>query len=87
MERYSEAFHHFTEALNIFPEISSSADFCCVNEKKLKGYYASCASVCGRKTPVQKRSLYDQFNHSIANNYEVSISKLYIISFQFFFNL
>ena len=68
MERYTDAFHHFSEAMSIFKEVGINADFCTVIEKKLMGYHASCAAICGRTTPVQKRSLYDQYNHSISEN-------------------
>ncbi|KAK7083344.1 hypothetical protein SK128_000608, partial [Halocaridina rubra] len=52
------------------PELGSLPEYCRVNESKLKGYYASCAALCGRSTPVEKRSLYDRFMHATANNFQ-----------------
>ncbi|KAB7506085.1 Integrator complex subunit 8 [Armadillidium nasatum] len=69
-ERFSEALHHFTEAQQLIPELGSSPEFCHLEEEKLRGFYRSCSTICGRATPVAKRSLYDRFIHCLSNNFE-----------------
>lgn len=69
-ERYEDAYSHFSEALKLLPELGSTPEYCQVNESKLRGYYNSCASLCGRTTPVEKRSLYDRFSHALSNRYQ-----------------
>ncbi|CAL4072953.1 unnamed protein product, partial [Meganyctiphanes norvegica] len=69
-ERYEDAFSHFSEAVKLFSELGSNPEYCNVNEAKLQGYYNSCASMCGRKTPVEQRSLYDRFNFALKNRYQ-----------------
>ncbi|XP_042208112.1 integrator complex subunit 8-like [Homarus americanus] len=69
-ERYEDAFSHFSEACKLLPEIGSHPEYCQVNESKLRGYYKSCASLCGRSTPPEQRSLYDRFLYSASNGYQ-----------------
>lgn len=73
-ERYEDAYSHFAEAYKLMSELGPQPEYCQVNIDKLKGYYNSCASLCGRSTPLEKRSLYDRFLYSVGNGYQVSIS-------------
>lgn len=68
-ERYEDAYSHFAEACKLFPELGSHPEYCSVSKSKLNGYYNSCASLCGRSTPVDQRPIYDRFQYSIGNGY------------------
>ncbi|KAK4303799.1 hypothetical protein Pmani_024217 [Petrolisthes manimaculis] len=75
-ERYEDAFSHFSEAHKLLSEIGCQPEYCQVNEAHLKGYYTSCASLCGRSTPLDQRSLYDRFLHSLGNGYQDMVKVL-----------
>nr|XP_053634406.1 LOW QUALITY PROTEIN: uncharacterized protein LOC128689966 [Cherax quadricarinatus] len=62
---------HFSEACKLLPELGSHAEYCQMNESKLRGYYKSCASLCSQSTPLEQRSLYDRFLYSLGNEYQV----------------
>ncbi|KAK8407265.1 hypothetical protein O3P69_002074 [Scylla paramamosain] len=70
-ERYEDGYSHFAEAYKLMSELGPQPEYCQVNIDKLKGYYSSCASLCGRSTPLEKRSLYDRFLYSLGNGYQV----------------
>ena len=72
-ERYEDGYSHFAEAYKLMSELGPQSEYCQVNIDKLKGYYNSCASLCGRSTPLEKRSLYDRFLYSVGNGYQVWI--------------
>lgn len=69
-ERYEDAYSHFSEACKLLPELGSHAEYCQMNESKLRGYYKSCASLCSQSTPLEQRSLYDRFLYSLGNEYQ-----------------
>ncbi|XP_063860664.1 LOW QUALITY PROTEIN: uncharacterized protein LOC135100977 [Scylla paramamosain] len=69
-ERYEDGYSHFAEAYKLMSELGPQPEYCQVNIDKLKGYYSSCASLCGRSTPLEKRSLYDRFLYSLGNGYQ-----------------
>lgn len=69
-ERYEDGYSHFAEAYKLMSELGPQPEYCQVNIDKLKGYYSSCASLCGRSTPLEKRSLYDRFLYSMGNGYQ-----------------
>lgn len=79
-ERYEDAYSHFSEAKKLMDDIGTNPEYCQVNKSKLSGYYNSCASLCGRATPVEKRSLYDRFLYSIGNGYHVSFCSKYCVN-------
>lgn len=69
-ERFEDAYSHFSEAHKLMSELGPQPEYCQVNIDKLKGYYNSCASLCGRSTPVDKRSLYDRFLYTRDTGYQ-----------------
>ncbi|XP_064090172.1 integrator complex subunit 8-like [Macrobrachium nipponense] len=75
-EKHEDAYSHFSEALKLMAEVGPHPDYCHVNEAKLKGYYNSCAALCGRSTPVEQRSLYDRFMYAMSNNFQGLIEVL-----------
>lgn len=78
-ERYEDAYSHFAEACKLFPELGSHPEYCTVNKSKLNGYYNSCASLCGRSTPVEQRPLYDRFQYSVGNGYLVRVFNIHVL--------
>lgn len=75
-ERFEDAYSHFSEAHKLMSELGPQPEYCQVNIDKLKGYYNSCASLCGRSTPVDKRSLYDRFLYTRDTGYQVRVAPL-----------
>lgn len=79
-ERFEDAYSHFSEAHKLMSELGPHPEYCQVNIDKLKGYYNSCASLCGRSTPLDKRSLYDRFLYSRGTGYQVRVVPLSFLS-------
>ncbi|XP_076035651.1 integrator complex subunit 8 isoform X2 [Oratosquilla oratoria] len=69
-EQYEDAVSHFEEAKKLLQEAGASVEFCGVDKKRLDGYILSCGTICGRKTPVEKLSLLEQFHHSTKNRFQ-----------------
>lgn len=63
-ERYSDALHHFTQATTLFAEVPPQSEHCRVSEAALRAYTSSCSAVCGRSTPLARRTLLDRFTHT-----------------------